>query len=59
MITLIGKTTLLLYYYYFGDKGDNDYYSYGDNDDGNMTNRFCTSNLQKVVSSRTEDENLI
>jgi hypothetical protein len=44
------------------DKGDNDYY-YDDNDDddddGNMTNRFCTSKLQKVVSSRTEDENLI
>jgi hypothetical protein len=40
------------------DKGDNDY-SYDDNDDGNMTNRFCTSKLQKVVSSRTEDENLI
>jgi hypothetical protein len=43
-----------------GDKGDNDYYySYDDNDDGNMTNRFCTSKLQKVLSSRTEDENLI
>jgi hypothetical protein len=43
-----------------GDKGDNDYYySYDDNDDGNMTNRFCTYKLQKVLSSRTEDENLI
>ena len=38
------------------DKSDNDYYYYDDNDDGNMTNRFCTSKLQKVVSSRTEDE---
>ena len=50
--------TLIILLLFSGDKGDNDYYYYyyGDNDDGNMTNRFCTSKLQKVVSSTTEDE---
>jgi hypothetical protein len=46
---------LILLLLFSGDKGDNDYYYYDDND-GNNDYSICTSKLQKVVSSRTEDE---